>query len=83
MLSKRKLYDYRDIDRRELELILKGHAVWARYKRERAANAPTVVQDALLGECQAIWAEKRELRALLKKERAAGWLNYVAKSSQP
>jgi hypothetical protein len=70
-LSRRQKYDYRDIDRRELALILKGHAVWLQYKRERAANAPTVVQDALLQKCEAIWAEKRELRAALKAERAA------------
>jgi mannitol-1-phosphate/altronate dehydrogenase len=76
MLSRRQRYDYRDIDRRELALIVKGHAVWLRFKRERAKNGPTVVQDALLQQCEEIWAEKRALRAKLKVERAEAFKKW-------
>ena len=78
-LSRRQKYDYRDIDRRELALILEGHAIWLQFKRLRAANGPTVEQDALLQRCEVIWARKRELRAALKVERAEAWQRVEGK----
>ena len=74
-----KRNDRRDIDWRELKLIRAGHAVWAQYKAERAKSAPTVLQDALLGACELIWAAKRELRASLAKERAESFSKWVAR----
>jgi hypothetical protein len=71
--------DRRDVDWRELKLIRAGHYVWAQFKRERAANAPTVLQDALLGACELIWAAKRELRASLAKERTAAFSKWMAR----
>ena len=77
MLTRRQKYDYRDVDRWELKLIRVGHAVWALFKQERAANGPTVEQDALLGACQQIWAIKRQVRAELSEERKAAAAKWI------
>ena len=72
MLTKRRLYDYRDIDLRELRLIRVGHWLWAQYKN--ALKAGTVVESVpLLAACETVWEAKRVLRAELQAERSAKW----------
>ena len=74
MLSKRKRYDYHDIDRWELKLIRVGQAVWLQYKRERAKQGtPSIEIQALYGACQAVWELKKQYRAELAVKRAEKW----------
>jgi len=62
-LSRRKLYDYRDIDRYELLLIRTGHALWRLYKAERAKKPQDVREiGALLEALETVWRIKREYR---------------------
>ena len=78
-LNRRKRYDYRDIDRRELKLIRVGHAIWALYKQERAKKGSTGIEErALLEACEAVWELKRQLRLELKAERAASFKAWRA-----
>lgn len=74
-----KRNDRRDIDWRELRLVRAGHHLWAQFKRERAANGFSVLQQSLLQAIELIWAAKRELRASLAKERAEAFSKWVAR----
>lgn len=70
-LSRRKRYEYRDIDVYELKLIRIGHAVWHVYRRGNAANGGYPCESGPLWEAlQTVWNAKREYRKELKVRRA-------------
>lgn len=62
-LTKRQLYDYRDVDRGELKLIRIGHAIWAILRRERRQNRIGVSEtEALYDAIETVVRLKREYR---------------------
>ena len=74
MLSKRKRYDYHDIDRGELKLIRIGHAIWLLRKKELAKKGSTGVEIQAFDEAlETIWELKRQYRAELAIKRAEKW----------
>jgi hypothetical protein len=68
-LTKKQLYDYRDIAPAELKVIRVGHFLWLRYKNARNRGDASESAD-LAASLEAVWAAKRVLRAELKVKRA-------------
>jgi len=76
-LTKRQLYDYRDVERPELMLIRAGQHLWALWKREVRANPrQDERQSATYAALETIWKAKREYRAE-RKAREAVWLDSL------
>lgn len=72
MLSKRQLYDYRDVDRSELKLIRINHALWAMLRRERRRNGVHLRELRPIEEAiETVMRLKAEYRAELKVRLAA------------
>jgi hypothetical protein len=69
-LSRRRKYDYRDVDPWELKLIRVGQAIWAVYRKESLGNGGYPSEGGPLWEAlQTVWRLKREYRAELKIKR--------------